>query len=172
VDTIAIVISVVNALLLVGFLGYLLRKPAKTMMKNRAERIRDELDQAATDVKDAKVMITQYEQKLAGINQERDAILVEAGKAAEQRKKMILTEAETEAEAVRARVDIEIDAQKHLVNDQIHHAIIHVASDTARKILMAAVDKSEHDRLFGEILAELEDMTFAPKESGGVPCQI
>jgi len=142
------------------------------MMQNRVSRIGDELDQAATDAKDAQAMIKQYQQKLAGIKQERDAILTDADKAAEERKKMILTEARSEAEAMKTRTAIEIDAQRHLVNDQIHHAIIDIAGETAGQLLMATADKAVQNRLFGEILAELENMNFAPKESGGVPCQI
>jgi F-type H+-transporting ATPase subunit b len=173
VDILGIAIAVFNALLIVGLLCYFLRKPARNMLEQRAERIRGELDQAAAEAGNALSMIQQYEQKLAGVTQERTAILAEAGKVAEERKKTMLAEAASEAEGVRARAQLEINAQKHLVNDQIHHAIVAISGETAKKLLLAAVDKPVQDRLFNEILAELETMAFnSPETTRRAPCQI
>jgi F-type H+-transporting ATPase subunit b len=174
VDILGIAIAVFNALFIVGLLCYFLRKPAREMLEQRAERIRGELDQAADDTSSALSMIQQYRQKLAGVTQERTAILAEASKVAEERKKMMLLEAESEAAGVRARARVEIDAQQHLVNDQIHHAIVEISSETAKKLLLEAMDKAVQDRLFNEILAELEAMVFAPamESTRRTPCQI
>jgi F0F1-type ATP synthase membrane subunit b/b' len=86
---------------------------------------------------------------------------------------MILAEAVIEAEHVKERAQLEIAAQKHLVNDQIHHAILTISGETAKKLLFASVDKPVQDRLFNEILAELEGIPFGQNEAvGGIPCQI
>ena len=153
---------IINALVIFGILAYYLYLPIRTMLEMRSEKIRDEMAKAESDMAVAQELRAQYEQKIKGIELERNAILDEARKAANERRIQLLAEANAEVENIKHRAKIEVAMERELIRDQVSYAIVDIASDMAEKILKETIDKTAQEKLFDEALAELESSVFKP----------
>lgn len=153
-------IQLFNACLLAFILSWLLYNPVRNFLINRSIRIREQLRQAEEDMTTANDLRSQYEGKLKEVDAERDEILSAARKLAAEKGKEILAEAKVEADAVKARADINIKIEQERVKEEMRQTIIEISSAIAQKYITQAIDKNTHDRLFTEVMAEMEEMTW------------
>jgi len=137
-----------------------LYKPIRKILQTRAERIAAEIEAAAADKEEAARLKATYEQKITEVDAERNAILEEARKEAVFRRDQMLEDAKADAAIIRERAQRDIAAELERVKTDVHHAIIDISTDMASKLVTATIDKSNHDRLFDEAMAELESTAF------------
>jgi F-type H+-transporting ATPase subunit b len=156
----AIIPHLFNFILLALLLTFILYKPVRAFLHERAERIARELDEAEATKQAAYALKDQYEQLLKGIEVERAAILDDARKLASERRNRDVAETKKEIDALKARADIEIEAEKNRVKDMVEQAIVDISSEMAGKLLNVTIDPALHNRLFDEALAELEATVF------------
>jgi F-type H+-transporting ATPase subunit b len=157
-----------NFILLAVLLTFILYKPVLAFLHERANRIAKELDEAEANRAAAKTLKEQYEQRLKDIEMERTAILDDARKQAMERRNRDIAEAKKEIESLKARAEIEIEAEKNRVKDQMEQSIVEISSEMAGKLLTVTIDPSIHNRLFEEAMAELEATVFKPTASVAV----
>ena len=153
----------VNALaviLLCVILTWLLYKPVKNFLRERVERIQNQLNEARESRASASELKARYDRQLKDIDLERAAILEEVRKQAGEQREQILNTAKDEARELKDRAGIEIAAERERIRDEIHSAVIDISSDMAEKLLAAAIDKKAHERLFNEGLEELDRVVF------------
>jgi F-type H+-transporting ATPase subunit b len=152
----------INFILLAIILTFILYKPVLAFLHQRANRIARELDEAEATRNAALELKAQYDQRLKDIEMERTAILDDARKLAAERRNREIAEVKKETDALKARADIEITAEKNRVKDQIEQAIVEISSGMAGKLLAVTIDPAIHNRLFDEAMAELEATVFKP----------
>lgn len=141
---------------------FILYKPVRNFLNERAERIAKELDEAESVRQSAYSLKEQYEQRLKDIEVERTAILDDARKQAMERRNRDMAEAKKEVDALKARANIEIAAELARVKDQVEQSIVVLSSEMAGKLLGVSIDPSIHSRLYDEAIAELEATVFKP----------
>jgi F-type H+-transporting ATPase subunit b len=146
----------INFIVLAVVLTLILYKPVRKFLYERASRIARELDDAEATRAAASALKDQYEQRLKDIELERTAILDDARKQAMERRNRDIAEVKKEIEALKARADIEIAAEKNRVKELVEHAIVDLSCEMASKLLKVTVDPSIHNRLFDEAMLELE----------------
>ena len=93
-----------NFILLALLLTFLLYKPVRAFLHERADRIARELDDAETARAAAHALKAQYDQRLKDVELERTAILDDARKLANERRNRDIAEAKKEIEALKAQV--------------------------------------------------------------------
>ena len=152
--------NLLSVALLAAVMTYLLYNPIKKILADRADKIAGELKDAEDKNLSAKELKLKYEQKVRDIELERADMIESARKEAKDRQAQILEEAKTEATGLKDRAAREIAQEKTRFKDAVHEAIIDISTDMAAKIIEATIDKSAHDRLFAEALAELETTVF------------
>jgi len=161
----ATVISTLVNLVPLLLLGFILTKvmyaPVRKFLQDRAERIRNQLDEAKESRVQAGEMRAKYDRQLKDIDLERAAILDEARKQVAQQRDQILSTATSEAKELKARASMEVEMERERIRDEIHSAIIDISSDMAEKLLTASIDKKAHERLFDEGLLELDRVVFS-----------
>ena len=157
---ITIVLQLLNASVLAGFLTWLLYKPVRKFLQKRAERIQSQLDRAEQDMTQAATLKDQYEASLDGIEQERVEILETAHKQAVEKTRNVLQEGKREADAMRDRALQSIQNEQAQIQDSVKDYIIDLSSAMAGKIVTHAIDPEIQDRLFAEALQELEDTSW------------
>jgi F-type H+-transporting ATPase subunit b len=162
---ISIVPHLINFVLLALLLTFILYKPVRAFLHERADRIARELDEAEATRQAAISLREQYEQRLKNIEIERTAILDDARKLAMERRNRDMAEAKKEIEALKGRADIEIAAELARVKDLVEQSIVEVSSEMAGKLLNVTIDPGLHSRLFDEAMAELEATVFKPTAS-------
>ncbi|MCL2604537.1 MAG: F0F1 ATP synthase subunit B [Defluviitaleaceae bacterium] len=152
--------ALVNFIVLALVLTFILYKPVRAFLHERANRIARELDEAEATKQAAIALKEQYEQLLKGIELERTAILDDARKLAMERRSRDMTETKKEIEDLKARAGVEIAAELDRVKNMVEHAIVEISSEMAGKLLNVTIDPSIHNRLFDEAMAELEATVF------------
>jgi len=151
-----------NFILLAVLMTFILYKPVRAFLHERADRIAKELEEADATRLAANALKDQYEQRLKDIEMERTAILDDARKQAIERRNRDMADTKKEMDALKARAQIEITAERDRVKDQVEQAIVEISTDMAGKLLAASIDATAHTRLFNEAMAELEATVFKP----------
>jgi len=142
-------IQFLNACVLAFVLSRLLYKPVQKFMQDRADKIKAQLENAENAQQKANELKAQYEKKLKGIEQERAEILELARQTALKKNEQMLSSAQQEISAMKARAE-------RTVNEDARLHIIDIASTMAEKFVSDSIDKDSHNKLFVETLAELE----------------
>lgn len=155
-----IIANIFNVVLLAVIMTWLLYKPVRKFLADRAERIKGQLDHAAAETEKADALKLQYEQKIAGAEREREAILDEARKQAADTARQMLADAKKEADTVRARAQANVEMEWERAQEHIRMSIIDVSAAMSEKFITLAISKETHDKLFKETMAELEGMAW------------
>ncbi|MCL2405677.1 MAG: F0F1 ATP synthase subunit B [Defluviitaleaceae bacterium] len=142
-------------------LTWLLYKPVRSFLRERTQRIQNQMDEARESRAAAGELRAKYDHQLKDIDVERTSILEEARKQASEQRAHILSIAKDEAKDLTDKAGIEIAAERERVRDELHTAVIDISLEMAEKLLAASIDKKAHERLFTEGLAELDRAVFS-----------
>ena len=92
-------------LVLFFILGKLLFKPVQKILDKRKEMVQSSIDDAQQKQQQAQELKAEYDQKLAAAMTERDQIIQDAYKTAQEKERAILEDARQEAARIRERAD-------------------------------------------------------------------
>ncbi len=154
------VLAVLAILFLFTLMSYLLFNPAKKMLKDRQERIKNDIDTAKKDREEASAVRKEYEQKLKGIDKEAEEILSEARQKALKNEARIVDEAKEEAARIIKRANEEALLEKKRVMDEAKQEMITIASMMAGKVVAASIDTTIQNKLVEETLKEIGESTW------------
>ena len=154
------VLSILAILFLFALMSYLLFNPAKKMLKDRQERIKNDIDTARRDKEEAAAVKAEYDQKLKGIEKEAEEILSEARQKALKNQTKIVDEAKEEAARIIKRANEEALLEKKRVMDEAKQEMIAIASMMAGKVVTASIDTSIQNTLVDETLKEIGESTW------------
>jgi len=157
---ISAVSNLINVAILAVVLAFLLYRPVRDVLRKRTERISRQLQQADDEMTRAMELRQQYEQKIEEIDREREELLGEARKQAADTSRRLLSEAKTEADAVKERAARTVEMEWERAESQMRTAIIDVSSLMAEKFVKLAINKETHDNLLNEAMSDLEGMTW------------
>lgn len=153
-------VMVVNFFVIVGILSYFLFKPVGQFLNVRKERIKNQIDDAKDNNIKAAELRSQYEEKLAKIEQEAAVILRDARTKAKQNEQEIISAARAEAEEIRKRSHIEIQLEQERVKDEIKKEMIEVATIMASKFVASSMDDAKQNELINQIIDEAGDVQW------------
>lgn len=142
------------------FASHFLFNPVRKMLKDRQDKIKGELEQAAADQKNAKESKELYEEKLAQAGKEAEAILTDARKRGMENEARIVAEAKEEAAKIVERARVEAELEKKKMADEVKREMIAVASVMAAKIVQSNIDTNAQHELIEETLKEIGDSTW------------
>ena len=153
-------LMIVAIFVLFLIVGNKLFNPIRNIMQKRQDKIQNELETAASDMKKAEELKAEYEEKLKAIDKEADTILSEARKRALANENKIVAEAKEEAARIIERARVEAELEKQKVADEVKKEIVSIASMMAGKVVAGAVDVKVQDSLVEETLKEIGDSTW------------
>ena len=130
------------------------------MLKDRQERIKNDIDTARKDKEEAAAVKAEYDQKLKGIEKEAEEILSEARQKALKNQTKIVDEAKEEAARIIKRANEEALLEKKRVMDEAKQEMIAIASMMAGKVVTASIDTSIQNTLVDETLKEIGESTW------------
>jgi F-type H+-transporting ATPase subunit b len=140
--------------------SHLLFNPVRNMLQNRQDRIKNELDTAASDMENARTLKAEYEAKLKDIDKEAETILAEARKKALANESRIVAEAKEEAARIIERANTEAELEKKKAADDVKREMVVLASMLAGKVVNANIDTTVQDSLIDETLKEMGESTW------------
>ena len=142
------------------FASHYLFNPVRKMLQDRQNKIKGELEQAAQDQESAKESRRLYEEKLAAVEKEAEAILADARKRGMENEARIVAEAKEEAAKIVDRAKVEAELEKKKRADEVKREMVAVASVMAAKIVAANIDANAQHELIEETLKEIGDSTW------------
>lgn len=156
-DTLQLAASVFVLFLL---LSYLLFNPVRKMLKDRQEKIQNNIDEALADKSSAAELKELYEGKLKSIDKEAEQILSEARQKAMKNEARIIEEAKEEAVRIINRAKEEAELEKKRAVDEVKQEMVTIASMMAAKVVAASIDTTIQNSLVEETLKEMGDSTW------------
>ena len=156
-DSVLMIIAVFSLFLITS---HLLFNPVRDMMQKRQERIKGELDTAASDMENAKALKEEYEAKLRDVDKEAEAILAETRKKALANENKIISEAKEEAARIIERAGVEAELEKKKAADEVKREMVVLASMMAAKVVNAQINTAVQDSLVEETLKEIGENTW------------
>ena len=154
------VLSIIAVFSLFLIASHFLFNPVRDMMEKRQERIKNELDTAASDMENARALREEYENKLKDVDKEAETILAEARKKALANESKIIADAKDEAAGILERARVEAELEKKKAADEVKREMVVLASMMAAKVVNAAIDTTVQDSLVEETLKEIGESTW------------
>ena len=145
---------------LVLAMSYLLFNPARKLLKDRQERISNDIDSAKEDKESAAALKAEYEAKLKEVDKEAEGILAEARQKAMKNQAKIIDEAKEEASRIVKRAQEEAELEKKHAMDDMKQEMIAVAAMMAQKVVAASIDTNIQSTLVDETLKEMGGSTW------------
>ncbi|MTI66856.1 MAG: F0F1 ATP synthase subunit B [Firmicutes bacterium] len=152
-----LVFQMINTIVLYFLLRRFLFKPVTEYMKNRREDIKNDIDEAEKNNKEAKELKAKYEEKLASVKEEGEQIIKEARQKAADQKEKILNDAEKEADRLMERANKEIERSKTKALDEYKKEAVDMTLLAASKFVDKELDKDNHEKLISEFIEEMRD---------------
>ena len=156
-DTILLAVAVFFLFLL---MSYLLFDPARKLLKDRQERIANDINSAKDDKETAAALKAEYEGRLKEIDKEAEEILSEARQKAIKNEAKIIDEAKEEASRIIKRAQEEAELEKKHAMDDMKQEMIQIASLMAQKVVSASIDTQIQETLVDETLKEMNNSTW------------
>jgi len=153
-------LTLIAVFALFAIMSYFLFNPARKMLNDRKEKIRGELEDAKSNMDQAKTLKEEYEGKLKVIDKEAEVILSEARSKGLANQASIIAEAKEEAARILDRARVEAMLEKQKMSDDVKKEIINVASVMAGKVVAANIDTKVQDELIDETLKEMGESTW------------
>ena len=145
---------------LVLAMSYLLFNPARKLLKDRQERLSNDIDSAKEDKESAAALKAEYEAKLKEVDKEAEGILAEARQKAMKNQAKIIDEAKEEASRIVKRAQEEAELEKKHAMDDMKQEMITVAAMMAQKVVAASIDTNIQSTLVDETLKEMGESTW------------
>ena len=154
------ILAILAILFLFTLMSYLLFNPAKKMLKDRRDRIKNDIDTARKEREEASAVKKEYDAKIKGIEKEAEVILSEARQKALKNEAKIVDEAKEEAARIIKRANEEAMLEKKRVMDEAKQEMVVIASLMAGKVVAAQINTSIQEKLVEETLKEIGESTW------------
>ena len=145
---------------LVLAMSYLLFNPARKMLKDRQERISNDIDSAKEDKESAAALKAEYEAKLKEVDKEAEGILAEARQKAMKNQAKIIDEAKEEASRIVKRAQEEAELEKKHAMDDMKQEMATVAALMAQKVVAASIDTNVQSTRVHDTWKEMGESTW------------
>ena len=154
------VLTLIAIFFLCFIFSFFLFKPVRKILEDRSEKIKNELDSAASDMEEARALREEYESKMKNVDKEAQAILDDARKRGMDNETRIISEAKEEAGRIIERARTEAELEKKKMADDVKREIITVASAMAGKVVAASINTKVQDDLIDSTLKEIGEGTW------------
>lgn len=154
------VLMIVAIFVLFLLLSYFLFNPARKMLQDRQTKIKNELDDAQSNMEQAAKLKEEYEAKIRDIDKEAEEILSDARRRALKNENEIIAKAKEEASQIMERARTEAQLEKQKMADEVKQEMISIAAMMAGKAVAASMSADIQDSLVDETLKEIGDNTW------------
>ena len=144
--------KIVNFLLLVGLLVKFGTKPFKSFLVSRHDKVREKIDEAERLRSEAEALKKQYEERLAGLDQEIEAFKAKVTEETAKESEKVLAEAKAFAERIQEQARLTYEQEMREISGKIKEEIAKLALDKAEKLVMEKFEKGDHDKMVEEFI--------------------
>ncbi len=150
-----IIFDFINFMILMYLLHRFLYKPVLGIIDERREKIQDDLERARNERKQAEEYRSEYENKLAGAEEEARGIIDRATKKAREQADEIVNQAREEGRREKQRVQEEIRRAQNEARAQLRDEVAELSLMAAGRFLEEKLSEEDHKELMERVVAEL-----------------
>ncbi len=129
--------------------------PITKMLDERAEKIKDSLEQAEQTRVEAERLLGEYKEQLAEARLESNRVIEQGRKVAETMKDEIVAKANEEREAILARAREEIQSEKRVALAELQASVADLSVAVAGRIIGSTLSAADHAALIEKYVAEV-----------------
>ena len=146
--------QLVSFLILLGLLVYVGYKPIRKMLDERANRIRESMEQAEATKQEYERAEVAVREQISKARQEGQTVISQATQVGDRLKEEAKEEARKEAQAIVDRTRVELERERDKAIDDLRREFVDTAILAAEKVINEALDKEKHRKLIEEALEE------------------
>lgn len=147
--------QVVNFLILAAILRALAYKPVAKILKQRSDKIQDDLLKAEQDKKAAEQTLAQYKAQLADAQKKAADIIDKAELTARQERDAAIADTKKEIERLKQNAKIDILNEKNRAAEQIQKEIVALSIAAAEKVIAKNISSKDNDKLINDFINNL-----------------
>lgn len=151
----SLILQLLNTIIIFLVLKKLLFKPVTEFMEKRRKGIESSILNAEAKNKEAEALMSEYDRKLNDIKQERNEIIKDASKRAEERGDEIVKKAETEAKKIIEKANLDIQREKQKALNELKEQMSELVIMAAAKIIDKEIDSQKHDEMIKQFIDEV-----------------
>jgi F-type H+-transporting ATPase subunit b len=148
--------QVANLALLVGVLVYFTRRPIRDFLARRRAGVQQDLESSARLLAEAEARLAEWKARAARLDAELAEIRESTRRLAEQERDAILAHARDAAERSRRDATAAVDRELQRARAALSAEAAQLAVDLAGRLLREQVTEDDEQRLFDELLAQLD----------------
>ncbi len=146
---------IVNIIVFVAILWHFIGKLAVNYFRGRRKGIQDGIDDLTARREDAKKKLSEIEERIANLEEERKAILDESRAQAEALKADIVAKAHEQAKQIVAMAHATAESEGQRVLQQMRETIADELVDATRECLVKSLNKTKHEKLINNSLKKV-----------------
>lgn len=147
--------QIINTVILFLVLKKILFKPVLNIIEKRENIIQEDLAAGAKAKNEGIALKKEYEEKVSIAKEEGREIIRQATARAEEKSNQIVSDAQAEAVALKAKASKDIAQEKEQAIAEIRNDISDIAILAASKVLEEDIDKSKHEDLIEKFIKEV-----------------
>ena len=147
--------QIINTVILFLVLKKILFKPVLNIIEKRENMIQEDLATGAKAKNEGIALKKEYEEKVSIAKEEGREIIRQATARAEEKSNQIVSDAQAEAVALKAKASKDIAQEKEQAIAEIRNDISDIAILAASKVLEEDIDKSKHEDLIEKFIKEV-----------------
>jgi len=144
-----------NFFILAIGLFLLLRKPVSQALNDRIKGIKEELDELEGRKADVEKQLSEYDKKLATLDEEAEKVIAEYVRQGEDAKARILKEAESAADKLEEQAKKNIENEFKQAKETLQAEIVEKALIKAEQAVKGQISVEDQERLVDEYLAKV-----------------
>lgn len=149
-----IIISIINIAILFFLLRLILWKRVITFLRERAERIDGEMEDANNRRMEAETMLSEYNEKFGEIEERGRELMAMSQKQANKESEKILADARDKTKAMVQDAQAHIAMEKKLALEEAHSEIAELATIMASQILDREISAADNSHIVEEFFKE------------------
>ena len=146
--------QLVSFLILLGLLVYVGYKPIRKMLDERANRIKESMEQAEATKQEYEQAKVAVQEQIGKAREDGQAIISQAAQIGDRLKEEARGEARKEAQALVERARLEMERERDKVIDDLRHEFVDTAILAAEKVINETLDKERHRKLIEQAMEE------------------
>lgn len=126
-------------------------------VRGKAEHVEKDIAEATRLHAEARAMLTEYEEKLAGLDARTTDLIEQYRRDGEAEKARLIAEAETEADRIRAEAERAAQNEIDRARARLEAEVVDLAIAAAEEAIKSKLGPAEHRRMTADYLGQLEE---------------
>ncbi|MGI6644650.1 MAG: F0F1 ATP synthase subunit B [Bacilli bacterium] len=150
------VTQILVLIVMIIIIFFLLYKPVKKMLDQRAAHVEENIKQAEITRQEMNEKLADADRKVAEEREKAQLMIKETLEQSEKARQEMIKEAKAEAAKEKAIALEEIEMAKREALDEIHEEIVEVALDASKKVLEREINEADNQKLIEDFIKDVD----------------